>query len=148
MSKIDLVRAEMMKALKNRDAARKETLSLLLSALKAKSIDKRAELTEEEENAVIQKEIKQAQETMDFAPADRTDIIEECKQRIAVLSEFAPKMLSEDEIKAILDKTLQDLGIQEPKASDKGRIMKALMPAVKGKADGALVSKLVDALFK
>lgn len=69
MGKIDEVRAEMMTALKNKDTARKETLSLLLSALKAKEKDKRAPLTEEEETAVIKKEIKQTKETMESAPA-------------------------------------------------------------------------------
>lgn len=88
---MDQVRAEMMAALKSKDKPRKEALSLLLSALKAKFIDKRADLTEEEENAVILREIKQAQETLDSAPADRTDIIDESRLRIAVYSEFAPR---------------------------------------------------------
>ena len=98
MSKIDMVRAEMMQAMKQKEKERKDALSLLLSALKAKFIDKRSELTEEEENAVVLKEIKQAQETLDSAPADREDIKEECRLRIAVFSEFAPKQMGEDEI--------------------------------------------------
>lgn len=68
MSKIDVIRAEMMKAMKEKDAPRKVALSLLLSALKSKFIDKRADLTEDEENEVIYKEIKQAQETLESAP--------------------------------------------------------------------------------
>ena len=76
MSKIDEVRKAMMEALKAGDKPRKEALSLLLSALKAKFIDKRADLTEEEENAVVYKEIKAAQETLDTLPADRTALID------------------------------------------------------------------------
>ena len=76
MSMIDAVRAEMVTAMKNKEKERKESLSMLLSALKNKAIDKRADLTEEEEYAVVKKEMKQTQETMDLAPADRTDIIE------------------------------------------------------------------------
>ena len=68
--------------MKDKDKARKDALSLLLAALKNKAIDKRADLTEEEENAVIFREIKQAQETVDTTPADRTQIIEEAKLRI------------------------------------------------------------------
>ena len=68
MSKVDTVRAAMMQAMKDKDKQRKDALSLLLSALKAKQIDKRADLTEEEENAVIFHEIKQAQETIDTTP--------------------------------------------------------------------------------
>ena len=143
MSKMDVVRQEMVKAMKNKDAQRKETLSLLLSALKAKYIDKREELTEEEENAIVLKEIKQTQETMEATPADRTEILEECRLRIAVLNEFAPAMMGEDEIRAAIAKVLADLGIEAPTARDKGKIMKNLMPLVKGKADGALVNKLV-----
>ena len=143
MSKMDVVRQEMVKAMKNKDAQRKETLSLLLSALKAKYIDKRDELTEEEENAIVLKEIKQTQETMEATPADRTEILEECRLRIAVLNEFAPAMMGEDEIRAAIAKVLADLGIEAPTARDKGKIMKNRMPLVKGKADGALVNKLV-----
>lgn len=91
MSKIDEIRAEMVKAMKNKDKDRKETLSMLLAALKNKAIDKRADLTPEEEFEVVKKEIKQTKETMDLAPADRTDIIDQCKARLAVLSEFAPR---------------------------------------------------------
>ena len=135
MSKMDVVRQEMVKAMKNKDAQRKETLSLLLSALKAKYIDKRDELTEEE--------IKQTQETMEATPADRTEILEECRLRLEVLKEFAPKMMGEDEIRDAISKVLADLGIEAPTARDKGQIMKNLMPLVKGKADGSLVNQLV-----
>ena len=75
MSKIDEVRAEMVAAMKNKDKERKDTLSMLLAALKNKAIDKREDLTEAEENEVIKKEIKQTQETKDLAPADRADIV-------------------------------------------------------------------------
>jgi uncharacterized protein YqeY len=148
MTKIDLVRAEMVKAMKAGDKGRKDALSALLSALKKVAIDKREDLTEEEENTVVFKEIKQLKETMDFAPADRTDIIDECKLRIAVLSEFAPQFMSEEEIKKVIQEVMDKLGITEPSAQDKGKIMKELMPLVKGKADGKAVNELVASLFK
>ena len=97
MSKIDTVRAAMMQAMKDKNKERKDALSLLLSALKSKQIDKRADLTEEEENAVIFREIKQAQETIDTTPADRVQTIEEAKLRMKVYGEFAPKLMDEDE---------------------------------------------------
>ena len=148
MSKIDEVRGEMMNAMKAGDKPRKEALSLLLSALKNKQIDKRAELTEEEENAVVLKEIKEAKETLESSPADRTQIIEECKKRIEVYSEFAPKMMSEDEIRSTIADVLASLGIDKPAPTDKGRIMKELMPKVKGRADGRLVNAIVTEQFK
>lgn len=71
MSKIDEIRAEMVTAMKNKDKDRKDTLSMLLSALKNKAIDKRADLTEEEEYAVVKKEMKQTKETLELAPPDK-----------------------------------------------------------------------------
>ena len=93
MSKIDEVRAAMVAAMKAKDKETKETLSVLLGALKNKAIDKRGDLTEEEEIQVILKEIKQTKETLEMSPADRTDIINECKNRIAILEQYAPKMM-------------------------------------------------------
>lgn len=148
MSKIDVVRKAMMDALKAGDKPRKEALSLLLSALKAKNIDKRADLTEDEENAVVYKEIKEAKETLDTTPADRTDIIDECKLRIAVWSEFAPARMDEDAIRAVIRETLAELGIDAPTAKDKGRLMKSLMPKLNGKAEGRLVNQLVGEVLK
>ena len=147
MSKIDEVRSAMVAAMKARDKDRKDSLSALLSALKNKAIDKRADLTEEEENQVILKEIKQTQETLELTPPDRTDIIEECKSRIAVLQEFAPHMMDEAEIRAVAAEGLAGLGIETPTAKDKGKIMKELMPRVKGKADGKLVNEVIASLL-
>lgn len=147
MSMIEKVRAEMVAAMKNKEKERKESLSMLLSALKNKAIDKRADLTEEEEYAVVKKEMKQTQETLDLAPADRTDIIEQCRARLSVLAEFAPEEMSEDAIRAVIREVIEGLGIENPTGKDKGRIMKELMPKVKGKADGALVNKLVGETF-
>ena len=148
MSKIELVRAEMIKAMKSGDKERKEALSMLLSALKNKAIDKRADLTEDEENEIVMKEIKQTKETLETSPADRTEIIEQCKLRIAVYQEFAPKEMSEDEIKAVIQGVLEKLGIEKPEAKDKGKIMKELMPLVKGKADGKVINQTVAELCK
>lgn len=143
MSKIDEVRAEMVTAMKNKDKERKDSLSMLLSALKNKAIDKREDLTPDEENEVIKKEIRQTKETLETAPADRTDIIEQCEKRLAVYKEFVPEDLSEDAIREIVKGVLSNLGIEAPTAKDKGKIMKELMPKVKGKAEGSVVNKIV-----
>ena len=141
MSKIEEVRSAMVAAMKAKDKETKETLSALLAALKNKAIDKRADLTEEEEVQVIMKEIKQTKETLEMTPEDRTDILEECQKRLAVLEQYAPKMMDETEIRSVIDATLTELSIDTQTAKDKGRIMKVLMPKVKGKADGKLVNE-------
>lgn len=143
MSKIDEVRSAMVAAMKAKDKDTKETLSSLLAALKNKAIDKRADLTEEEEVQVILKEIKQTKETLEMTPPERTDIITECEKRIAVLEQYAPKMMDEAEIREVISSVLALLNIETPTPKDKGRIMKELMPKVKGKADGKLVSEIL-----
>lgn len=148
MSKIDVIRAAMVEAMKAKDKARKDSLSMLLSALKNMEIDKRAPLTEEEENAIVKKEIKQCQETFDTAPADRTEIREEAAARIAVYKDFAPEDMSVEQIKEIIQSVLAELEIETPAPADKGRIMKVLMPKVKGKADGKVVNETLAAMFR
>ena len=130
MTKVEVVRKAMMDALKAGDKPRKEALSLLLSALKAKTIDKREDLTEDEANAVVYREIK------------------ECRLRMAVYAEFAPARMDEAAIREVIEATLAELGLDEPTAKDKGKLMKALMPKVKDKADGALVNRLVGTYLK
>lgn len=148
MSKIDEVRTAMVAAMKSGDKPRKSALSMLLSALKNAAIDKREDLTEAEENSVVLKEIKQTKETLDTTPADRTDIIEECTLRISVYEEFAPKQMDEAEIKAVIQEVLAELEIETPSGKDKGKIMKVLMPKVKGKADGKLVNQVLAQMNK
>lgn len=148
MSKIDEVRTAMVAAMKSGDKPRKSALSMLLSALKNAAIDKREDLTEAEENSVVLKEIKQTKETLDTTPVDRTDIIEECTLRISVYEEFAPKQMDEAEIKAVIQEVLAELEIETPSGKDKGKIMKVLMPKVKGKADGKLVNQVLAQMNK
>lgn len=148
MSKTKEIQKQMMQALKAKDSARKDALSLLLSALKAKAKDKRADLTEDEENAIIQKEIKQTRETMEAAPADRDDIRSECQHRLEIYRAFAPEELSEEQIRAIVQSVLDQLQITAPTPRDKGPVMKNLMPQVKGKADGKLVNKIVGEMLQ
>ena len=147
MSKIDVVRKAMNDALKAGDRPRKDALSLLLSALKSKWIDKRADLTEDEENAVVYREIKEAQETIDTSPADRVDIIAEARLRMAVWGEFAPERMGEADIRALAAAAAAGLG-GNLTPQDKGKLMKTLMPQLKGKAEGTLVNRVVDELLQ
>lgn len=147
MGKTTKIQKEMMMALKEKQTERKEALSLLLSALKAKAKDKREDLTEAEEDAIIKKEIKQTRETMDAAPADRTDIREQCQFRLSVYQEFAPEEMGEEQIRALVQQVLGQLGLTAPTMRDKGPVMKNLMPLVKGKADGKLVNQIVGEML-
>ena len=147
MSKIEQIRSDMMAALKAKDAPRKEALSLLLSALKAKEKDKRAPLSGEEENAIVQRELKQVRETMESAKG-RRDIEDECKLRLELYAAYAPKQMEENEIRQAIKQVLGELGLPRPTAHDKGKGMRALMPRGGGKADGALGNRLVGEYLK
>ena len=133
MSKIDVVRAAMVEAMKAKDKERKDSLSMLLSALKNAQIDKReAPLTEDEENAIVKKEIKQVKETIDTAPADRADIIEEAKKRLAVYQEFAPADMTEDQIRETIAKVLAAWD-RSPDSKGQRKDHEVLNAACKGK---------------
>ncbi len=147
MSMIDEVRSQMVEAMKSKDKPRKDALSMLLSALKNKAIDKREDLTEAEEFEVVKKEMKQTKETMELAPEDREDIKEACRIRLSVYQKFAPEEMSEDAIRETVKQVLESLGITEPSGKDKGKVMKELMPKVKGRADGGLVNKIVGEML-
>jgi hypothetical protein len=150
MSKIDEVRKAMVEAMKAKDKKKKDALSMLLSVLKNFEIDKKdhTPITEDEANAVVKKEIRQTQETHDSAPADRDDIREEAAYRVSVYKQFAPEDMSEEQVKEIIESVLTELGIGTPTPQDKGKIMKVLMPKVKGKADGKLVNNTLTAMMK
>ncbi|MEG0228432.1 MAG: GatB/YqeY domain-containing protein, partial [Lachnospiraceae bacterium] len=81
---------------------------------------------------------------LETTPVDRTAIIEECNKRLAVLEQYAPQMMDETAIREIIAATLSELSLDTPTAKDKGKIMKALMPKVKGKSDGKLVNDIVS----
>ena len=146
MSKYETIREDMIKAMKNRDKERKNVLSYLLGQIKNVSIDKRRDLTDDEVNEVINKQIKQTQDVLDITPKDRTDIIEENKYTISVLKEYAPVMMDENAIRHEIYVVCSDIGVEVSSltAKDKGKLMGKLMPKVKGKADGKLVNQIVS----
>lgn len=148
MSRVDVIRAAMVEAMKAKDKVRKDALSMLLSALKNVEIEKRSPITEEEADAIVKKEIRQTQETFDLAPADRTDIKEEAAARIAIYREFAPEDMSVDKIREVIAEVLKELEIVTPTGADKGKIMKLLMPKVKGKADGKVVNETLASMMQ
>jgi len=153
MSMIDTVRAEMVSAMKEKRELDKSTYSLLLSALKNRMIELRGqgrEMTPDDETAVVKREIKDCSDMLEeLAKAGVTGgaQAEECRGRIALLSKYMPEQMDEAAINREIDAVLAQLGISAPAAKDKGAIMKVLMPAVKGKADGKLVNQLLQARF-
>ena len=139
------LQAAMIAAMKAKDKERKETISLLVSAAKAIAIDNgcREDIPEDMVNQAILKEIKTVKEQLDSCPADRTELKEEYERRYSVMSEFAPKMLSAEEVKDIILSKYADV----VESKNKGMIMKNVMPEFKGKADGKVVQQVVAELL-
>lgn len=134
----------MIAAMKAKEKARKDTISGLIAAVKKAAIDEgcRDDIPEAMVGAVILKELKTANEQIETCPADRTELLEEYKAKAEVITEFAPKQLSEEEIKAVLTEKFADVIATK----NKGMIMKSVMGELKGKADGKLISKIVAEL--
>ena len=139
----DLQKA-MFDAMKAHEAERKETLSLLVAAVKRAAIDggQRDNITEEMVDAAILKEMKATREQIETCPESRQDLLTQYRAKLAVIEEFAPKMMSQDEIEKLLTEKFAEVIASK----NKGQIMKTVMPELKGKADGKDISAVVAKL--
>lgn len=141
---IKTLQKDMIVAMKARDKARKESISALVQAVKKVAIDEgcRDDIPEEMVNKVILKELKTVKEQIDSCPDDRTDLKEEYQARYDVFNEYAPQLMSTEEVEAELKEKFADVLA----TGNKGQIMKAVMPAFKGRADGKVINQLVSKL--
>lgn len=139
------LQSAMIAAMKARDKERKDSISVLVSAAKKLGIDNgcREDIPEDMVNQAILKEIKSVKEQINTCPADRTDLLESYQRRYDVMNEFAPKMLSAEEVKEIISSKYADVIA----TGNKGQIMKTVMPEFKGKADGKIVQQVVAELM-
>lgn len=140
----DTLQKAMIDAMKARDKERKDSIAVLVSAAKKLAIDAgcRENIPDEMVNDAILKEIKSVKEQLETCPADRGELRAEYEARLAVMSEFAPKMLSAEEVKTILTEKFADVIATK----NKGQIMKAVMAELKGKADGKVINEVVAKL--
>ena len=143
---IETLRKDMVAAMKAKDKPRKEAISSLVSAVKKAAIDAgcREDIPAEMVDQVILKEQKTVKEQIDTCPESRADLKAEYQFRYDVISEYAPKLLSADEVKAVITEKFADLLASK----NKGAVMKAVMPELKGKADGKVINQVVGKLCK
>lgn len=144
--KLETLQKDMIAAMKAKDKPRKEAISALVSAVKKVAIDEgcRDDVPEELVNRVILKEIKTVKEQVDTCPAERADLKEEYSFRYQVMQEYAPAMMSAEEVKAVITEKFADVLA----TGNKGQIMKAVMGELKGKADGKVINQIVGELCK
>jgi uncharacterized protein YqeY len=143
---LEQLQKDMIAAMKAKDKVRKEAISSLISAAKKVAIDKgcRDNIMEDLVDGVILKELKTAQEQIDTCPADRTELRAEYQARYDIIQEYAPKLLSAEEVRAILTEKFSDVIA----SGNKGQIMKAVMAELKGKADGKVINQVVADLCR
>ena len=141
---LEQLRKDMMAAMKARDKERKDAISALVSAVKKNAIDAgcRDDIPEDMVNSTIMKELKTVQEQIDSCPKDRADLLQQYQTRYDIMKEYAPKLLSKEEVKAILQERYADVLATK----NKGQIMKSVMQELKGKADGKVINEVVTEL--
>lgn len=140
----ETLQKDMIAAMKARDKARKDSISILVSAAKKLAIDEgcREDIPEELVDRAILKELKSVKEQLETCPAEREELKAEYQARFEVISEYAPKMLSEEEVEQIIKEKFAEVLATK----NKGMIMKSVMGELKGKADGKVINQVVARL--
>ena len=137
---------DLKEAMRAKDEVRKRTIRMALAAIKNAEIESQTDLEETAVLAILQKEVKSRHETIEGAEqAGRDDLIAEAKAEIAVLDGFLPQALSSAEIEAVVTETIAEVGAKSMR--EMGQVMQAVMPKVRGRADGKEVNQIVRKLL-
>jgi uncharacterized protein YqeY len=140
------LRDDLKTAMRAGDAMRKTTIRGALAALKNAQVAKNAALAEDDEIAVLSKEAKQLRDAIvEFKRGDREDLVAQASAQIDILQEYLPKALDQQEIVELIRAAIAETGASSPK--EMGQVMRVVMPQVRGRADGSMVSKMVRTLL-
>lgn len=133
---------DLKSSMKNKDTVKKSVVTLIRSAIKQFEVDNRVELEDEAIIDIIAKQMKQRRDALvEFQKAGREDLVAETEAEIEVLKEYLPQQLSEEELNQIVISTISEIGATSMK--DMGKVMSAVRPKTKGRADGKLINELV-----
>ena len=143
---LEQLRKDMVAAMKAKDKARKDSISSLVSAVKKAAIDEgcRDDIPAELVDRVILKELKSVKEQIDTCPDTRADLKAEYQARYDVISEYAPALMPEEQVRRYITEKFSEIVATK----NKGQIMKAVMAELKGKADGKVINQVVGELCK
>jgi len=140
----DSIANDMREAMKAREPVRVGALRMLMAAVKNTEVEKLHELSDDEVLEVIAREAKRRRESIEaFEKGGRTDLVDKESGELAVLEAYLPEKLSDDELAGLVDQAIAETGASTPKQM--GEVMKALMPKLRGRADGTQVSAMVRA---
>ncbi len=149
MSIKDLLTEDMKQAMKDKESGklRLSVIRMARANIKNIEIDEKRELNDDEVLAVLMKEVKMRQDSLEeFTKAGREELVEQAKQEIAILRKYLPEQLSDEELKALVEEAVAETGAAGPK--DMGKVMAALMPKTRGRADGKRINTMVRELLK
>lgn len=133
---------ELKEAMRDKDIIRKNTITLLRSAILQVEKDTQKELSDEEIVGIVAKEVKKRKDSIgDYEKAGRDDIIADLNKEIEILSKYLPKQLTVEEIHQLVDGAIKNVGATSPR--DMGKVMQDLRAKIAGKADGKVVSEIV-----
>lgn len=142
----ETLEADLKNAIRSKDEVRKRTLRMALTAIKLAEIDRRDSLDEPTILGIIQREVKSRHETIEEAKrAGRDDLLVSTLAEIEVLRVYLPQPLGEDELTELVQRAIEEVGASA--SQDMGKVMKALLPQIQGRADGKTVSDLVRGLL-
>ncbi|VEF47750.1 GatB/Yqey domain-containing protein [Bacillus freudenreichii] len=144
MNLLDRLNEDMKQAMKSKEKEKLSVIRMLKAALQNEAIKQgNKQLSEDEELTVLSREVKQRKDSLhEFEKAGREDLAQKVREELSIISYYMPEQLSDDEVVELVRKAIADTGASTK--ADMGKVMGALMPKVKGKADGTLVSKLVQ----
>lgn len=143
MSLLDSLNKDMVAAMKSHDKETLGTVRMLKAAVANEKINLGHDLTPDEELAVLSRELKQRKDSIkEYEEAGRDDTVAQLKQEIKIVQGYMPEQLSTDEVRALVSQTITEVGATSK--ADFGKVMKAVMPKLKGQADGKLVNQLVN----
>lgn len=135
--------ADMKEAMKARNKFRLSVIRMLLAAVKNAEIDRQQALTDEQVEELLARELKQRKDSLlEFEKAGRQDLATEVQAEIEIIAEYLPEPFSEAELAELVQQAIRETGAASK--ADMGKVMAALMPKVKGRADGKLVNRLVQ----
>lgn len=147
MSLSERLNDDMKQAMKQQEKFKLSVIRMVRSSIKNIEIDQRRTLEDSEVLDILSRELKQRRDSLqEFEKAGREDLAEGLRSEIAIISEYLPQQLTEEEIKAIVQQTIQELGASSK--AEMGKVMGALMPKVKGRADGKIVNQAVQQLLQ
>ena len=146
MSLKERLMADLKEAMKSKDKLRKDVITMVRAAIKQKEVDERVELDDSDIENIISKQLKEKKASIEeFKKGNRQDLVDQTNDEIEILLKYLPEQLSDEELKEIIKKVIDENEITSMK--DIGKLMKNVMPLIKGKADGKQVNIIAKELL-